>query len=81
MMRLWEFDPLGVVASTSFNINKEPCNFVQVILGYFWMSDEELGFDPTIEEVDGKYMLFRRNDRTERLRMDKLIQQRRVVTR
>jgi len=34
MMRLWEFDRLGVVGSTSFDINKDDEMFVSVILGF-----------------------------------------------
>ncbi|KAH8754387.1 hypothetical protein F5883DRAFT_688414, partial [Diaporthe sp. PMI_573] len=45
IMRLWEFDRLGVVGSTPFDINKEGERFVSVVLGYLWMSEEELGYD------------------------------------
>jgi Fungal protein kinase len=39
VMRLWEFDRSGVIASTPFDINKDGHLFVSVLLGYFfgWM--------------------------------------------
>ena len=68
IMRLWEFDRLGGIASSPFDINKEGLQFVSAILGYLWMNEEQLGFDPTIFELDGKrYMEITRNSRTERL--------------
>ncbi|KAI9767834.1 MAG: hypothetical protein M1839_004335 [Geoglossum umbratile] len=68
IMRLWEFDRLGGIASPPFDINKEGLQFVSAILGYLWMNKEQLGFDPTIFELDGKrYMEITRNGRTERL--------------
>ncbi|KAI9769851.1 MAG: hypothetical protein M1840_003845 [Geoglossum simile] len=68
IMRLWEFDRLGSIASSPFDINKEGLRFVSAILGYLWMNEEQLGFDPTISELDGKrYMEITRNGRTERL--------------
>nr|ODN77231.1 hypothetical protein L203_06310 [Cryptococcus depauperatus CBS 7841] len=48
MMRIWEFDRLGGIASDKFDINKEGERFVSTILGFLWMSEEDLGFDPTI---------------------------------
>ncbi len=44
-MRIWEFDRLGVIASEQFDINKDGLQFVSMILGFLWMSKEELGFD------------------------------------
>ncbi|KAI9774256.1 MAG: hypothetical protein M1840_004150 [Geoglossum simile] len=74
IMRLWEFDRLGGIASSSFDINKEGMRFVSVVLGYLWMSEEQLGFDPTILELDGKrYVEIMRNNKTERLVIVKLI--------
>ncbi|KAH7111103.1 hypothetical protein B0J11DRAFT_598982 [Dendryphion nanum] len=51
IMRLWEFDRLGVIGSTPFDINESPEMFVGTILGCLWMSEEELGFDPTIVQA------------------------------
>ncbi|KAI9777385.1 MAG: hypothetical protein M1839_008898 [Geoglossum umbratile] len=58
----WEFDRLGGIASSAFDINKEGLQFVSAVLGYLLMDEEQLGFDPTITESDGKrYMEITRN--------------------
>jgi hypothetical protein len=68
IMRLWEFDRLGGIASSPFDINEEGLQFVSAVLGYLWMNDEQLGFDPTMTESEGKrYMKITRNGKTERL--------------
>jgi len=65
-MRLWEFDRLGGIASSSFDINKEGLQFVSVVLGYLCMDNKQLGFDPTIKELHGKcYLHITRNGKTE----------------
>ncbi|KAI1086862.1 hypothetical protein F5B19DRAFT_487152 [Rostrohypoxylon terebratum] len=46
-MRVWEFDRLGGIASTQFNINKDGLQFVSTILGFLWLEEKGLGFDPT----------------------------------
>ena len=79
IMRLWEFDCLGVVGSTSFDINKDAELFVSAILGFLWMSEEELGFDPTIEGEDRRYTSIARNGRIERLYLKSTIKQQRSV--
>ncbi|KAH7025329.1 hypothetical protein B0J12DRAFT_686493 [Macrophomina phaseolina] len=82
LMRLWEFDRLGVVASKSFDINREGHRFVSVILGYLWMNEEELGFDPTIMEDNGKrYMEIERNERLERIYIEFMTRQRSIAGR
>lgn len=82
LMRLWEFDRLGVVASRSFDINKDGHRFVSVILGYLWMNEEELGFDPTIMEDNGKrYMEIERNERVERIYIELMTRQRSIAGR
>ncbi|KEZ45484.1 hypothetical protein SAPIO_CDS1802 [Scedosporium apiospermum] len=48
LMSIWEFDRLGAVASEQFNINKDGLRFLCTILGFLRMSEEKLGFDPTI---------------------------------
>jgi hypothetical protein len=53
-MRLWEFDRLGGTASSLFDINTEGLQFVSAVLGYLWMNNEQLEFDPTIAEEDGR---------------------------
>jgi len=46
LMRLWEFDRPGGIASTRFDINQEGLQFVSAVLGFLWMNEEQLGFDP-----------------------------------
>lgn len=53
-MRIWVFDRLGGIASEQFDINRDGLQFVSIILGFFWMSEEELGFDPTIVTAKGQ---------------------------
>ncbi|KAG6132523.1 hypothetical protein E4U38_003303 [Claviceps purpurea] len=60
-MRIWLFDRLGGIASEQINVNREPLQFIKVILGFLWMSEEDLGFDSsirrpdlTVEGADGK---------------------------
>jgi hypothetical protein len=54
IMRIWEFDWTGSVGLTLFDINKEAHMFVSVIVGYWWVSEEGLGFDPTIVRVSSE---------------------------
>ncbi|KOC17685.1 hypothetical protein AFLA70_482g000711 [Aspergillus flavus AF70] len=42
-MRLWEFDRVGAMASSSFDINKDGLQFVSAMLGFLTMNDEQLG--------------------------------------
>ena len=51
LMRIWEFDRLGGIAS---EINREGLLFVSAILGFLWINEVELGFDPTITTKDGQ---------------------------
>ncbi|WVO14629.1 hypothetical protein L204_102266 [Cryptococcus depauperatus] len=68
MMRIWEFDRLGGIASDKFDINKEGERFVSTILGFLWMSEEDLGFDPTIITCgDKRYIDIERNGQEERI--------------
>ena len=74
LMRIWEFDRLGGIASEQFNINKDGLQFVSTVLGFLWMSQEELGFDPTIVTANGeRFIEIERNGSTERLIIDKLM--------
>ncbi|KAF2468324.1 uncharacterized protein BDR25DRAFT_335443 [Lindgomyces ingoldianus] len=79
IMRLWEFDRLGVVGSTPFDINKEGEKFISAVLGFLWMSEEELGFDPTIAEDGRRYMHIERNGRMERIWLDAHMRRQRSV--
>jgi hypothetical protein len=68
IMRLWQFDRSGSSGSCSFDINEEGLEFVKIMLGFYLMDDEQLGFDPTIKQSDGKrYIEITRNDQVERL--------------
>ncbi|OJD16018.1 hypothetical protein AJ78_03771 [Emergomyces pasteurianus Ep9510] len=74
LMRLWEFDRLGAIASVSFDINKEGQRFVATMLGFLWMDKEQLGYDPTIVNASGiKYIDIERNGQKERLIIDGLM--------
>lgn len=79
IMRLWEFDRLGVVGSTPFDINKEGERFVSVVLGYLWMSEEELGYDSTIAGGGRRYTSIQLDGRIERLCLADLIKRQRSV--
>ncbi|POS80445.1 hypothetical protein DHEL01_v201144 [Diaporthe helianthi] len=80
LMRVWEFDRLGGVASEHFDINEDGLQFVFTILGFLWMSDEELGFDPTIMTADGKrFIEIERDGSTERLIIDQLMLRARCI--
>ncbi|EQL02155.1 serine/threonine-protein kinase Sgk2 [Ophiocordyceps sinensis CO18] len=76
LMRLWEFDRLGGLASEQFDINTKDggLQFVKAILGFLRMNEQMLGFDPTIitcgrqQHIDIKL-----NDRTESLVVDGVI--------
>jgi len=73
-MRLWNFDRLGGIASSQFDINEDGLQFVSAVLGFLWLNEEQLGFDPTIITAGGKrYVEIERDDRTERLILDKVI--------
>ena len=79
-MRLWEFDRLGGIASESFDIHQDGEMFVAAVLGFLWMNEEELGFDPTIKEEEGRrFTEIRRDDRLERLYLKKLLKRQRCV--
>lgn len=74
MMRLWQFDRSGSSGSSSFDINEDGFRFVNVMLGYCLMNDKQLGYDPTIQQSDGKcYVEVTRHGETERLILTKLI--------
>ncbi|KAM4064122.1 serine/threonine-protein kinase [Hirsutella rhossiliensis] len=73
LMRVWEFDRLGGIASEQFDINKKhgALQFATTILGFLRMNKEMLGFDPTIITSGGQqYIEIERNDKTERLIID-----------
>ena len=80
-MRIWEFDRLGGMASEQFDINKDGLQFVSTVLGFLWMDEEELGFDPTIITANGeRFIEIKRNGSTkpERIIIDGVMQRTRV---
>ncbi|PSN59265.1 hypothetical protein BS50DRAFT_580135 [Corynespora cassiicola Philippines] len=79
IMRVWEFDRLGVVGSTPFDINTDARMFVTAILAFLWMSEEELGFDPTILHENGICTHVQRDGGPERLWLRELIKRKRSV--
>ncbi|WVO15587.1 hypothetical protein L204_103247 [Cryptococcus depauperatus] len=80
LMRIWEFDRLGGIASDKFDINKEGERFVSTILGFLWMSEDDLGFDPTIITCgDKRYIDIERNGQEERIIIKKTMSRARCV--
>jgi hypothetical protein len=74
LMRLWSFDRLGGIASEQFDVNEDGLQFVSAVLGFLWMSEEQLGFDPTIITAgDRRYIEIERDDGKERLVIEKVI--------
>ncbi|KAA8644936.1 hypothetical protein EYZ11_009255 [Aspergillus tanneri] len=58
-MQLWEFDRVGAIASSPFDINRYGQQFVSAMLGFLLMNDEQLGYDPSIMSTsDGKHYIF-----------------------
>ncbi|KAH7132834.1 hypothetical protein EDB81DRAFT_859476 [Dactylonectria macrodidyma] len=73
LMRIWEFDRLGGIASEQFDINKNDGaqQLVTTILRFLWMNEDGLGFDPTIMTSDGKQRIeIERDGQTQRLIID-----------
>ncbi|KAK7420129.1 hypothetical protein QQZ08_010543 [Neonectria magnoliae] len=80
LMRIWEFDRLGGIASEQFDINKDGLQFVSTVLGFLWMSEEELGFDPTIMTAnDKRFIEIERDGLIERLIIDEVMQRARCI--
>ncbi|KAM7182691.1 hypothetical protein V8F33_014103 [Rhypophila sp. PSN 637] len=80
LMRLWVFDRLGGIASEQFDVNEDGLRLVSTILGFLWMSEEELGFDPTIMTAgDQRFIEIERNGTTERLIIDKVMRRARCI--
>ncbi|OBS20584.1 hypothetical protein FPOA_06941 [Fusarium poae] len=80
LMRVWVFDRLGGVASEQFDINDDGLRFVFTILGFLWMNEEELGFDPTIMSANQeRFIEINRNGLTERIIIDQVMQRARCI--
>ena len=81
LMRIWAFDRLGGIASEQFDINKDGLQFVSTVLGFLWMNEEELGFDPTFMIANGqRFIEIKRNSSlTERFIIDEVIRRTRCI--
>ncbi|CRK29157.1 hypothetical protein HYQ45_015072 [Verticillium longisporum] len=79
-MRVWAFDRIGGIASEQFNINKNGYQFVFTVLGFLWMNEEELGFDPTILTANHeRFIEIERNGSTERIIIDEVMLRARCI--
>ncbi|KAG6109305.1 hypothetical protein E4U31_007005 [Claviceps sp. LM219 group G6] len=80
LIRVWVFDRIGSTASRCIDINGEPLQFIEVMLGFIWMSEEGLGIDPTIQKIDGEQFIeIERNGRSECIVIDWLIMRTRCI--
>ncbi|KAH8744073.1 hypothetical protein F5883DRAFT_30549 [Diaporthe sp. PMI_573] len=80
LMRIWAFDRLGGIASEQFDINKDGLQFVSTILGFLCMSEEQLGFDPTIITANGQQFIeIERDGQKERLVLDEVMKPARCI--
>ncbi|KAK0630347.1 hypothetical protein B0T17DRAFT_589894 [Bombardia bombarda] len=74
------FDRLGGIASEQFDINKDGLQFISTVLGFHWMSKEELGFDPTIMTAnDKRFIEIKRDNLTKRLIINKVMRRIRCI--
>ena len=75
-MWLQEYNQVGGIISSPFNINKDGLQFTLAILGFLQINEEQLKFDPIILTLDGKwYIEIVCNDQTERLILNEFIKQ------
>ncbi|KAB5518239.1 hypothetical protein GE09DRAFT_516317 [Coniochaeta sp. 2T2.1] len=73
-MRVWVFDRLGGIASDQFDINENGLRFVSTVLGFLWMGEAQLGFDPTtMTAEDERFIEIERNGSTERIVIDEVM--------
>ena len=47
------FDRLRGIALEQFDVNKDRLRFASTILGFLWISEEQLRFDLTITTAEG----------------------------
>ncbi|KAI9808740.1 MAG: hypothetical protein M1825_003892 [Sarcosagium campestre] len=85
-MELWVFDRSGPYSSGEFDIHEEPERFIEAIVGYTMMDDEELGLDIfTEQENTGRSIAIPREAATkdDRMQLDEapFVRQRAVVCR
>ncbi|PHH71014.1 hypothetical protein CDD82_6782 [Ophiocordyceps australis] len=84
LMRIWEFDRVGGIASEQFDINTKDggLQFVTAILGFLWMSKESLGFDSSIMTCSSdnqRFIEIQRDGQTERLIIDEVLGRSRCI--
>ncbi|KAK6859033.1 hypothetical protein PG995_004886 [Apiospora arundinis] len=80
LMRVWAFDRLGGIASDHFDINEDGQRFVSTILGFLWVHEEQLGFDPSIKTSNGqRFIEIERDGLTERIIIDGVMQRARCI--
>jgi hypothetical protein len=48
VMRVWRHDRGAICTAPPFNVSEDGRRFVTMVLGYYLMRDDELGFDPSI---------------------------------
>lgn len=81
MMRVWQFDRLGGMVSEQFGINKEGKLFVLTMLGFLCLDNTKLGFDPTIQKINGERCIdIERNGQKERMVIFELLRRDRVIS-
>ncbi|PYI29630.1 hypothetical protein BP00DRAFT_458436 [Aspergillus indologenus CBS 114.80] len=75
IMRLWEFDRAGAIASEPFDIHQDALKFVSTFVGYLMMNDKQLGYDPSIKASpdNTRFIEITRNGNPERLILDELM--------
>ncbi|KAL9019595.1 MAG: hypothetical protein Q9185_003137 [Variospora sp. 1 TL-2023] len=79
-MRLWHFDRSGACGSSSFDINQDGLAFTRALLGYYLMTDEQLGLDPTVQGPEGKrYVEITRGGQVERLILTKSVKKQAAI--
>ncbi|KAL3428936.1 hypothetical protein BDV09DRAFT_190559 [Aspergillus tetrazonus] len=75
IMRLWEFDRAGAIASEAFDIHRDALKFISIFVGYLAMNDKQMGYDPSIKSsLDGtRFIEIMRNGNSEHLILDELM--------
>ncbi|KAH6705767.1 hypothetical protein EV126DRAFT_457884 [Verticillium dahliae] len=68
------------IASDQFDINTDRLQFMYTILGFLWISEEELGFDPTIiTENTERFIEINRHSSIERIIINEVMQRTRYI--
>ncbi|GAW26698.1 putative 1 protein kinase [Rosellinia necatrix] len=65
-MELWLFDRSGLYSCKKFDIHQNPRRFIEIMVAYSQMSDQELGVNTHIKKDDtGRYIEFRMGEKNE----------------